>query len=781
MQPELVTPSIVWVRLFVLACSALFLGCLYHAIKVGILEFNESRKRGDPRLGQLTAASTQVVFLVVFVCAYWLLESLAHTWTPYFVYAPEFPDGVRLGSFGTESFPDRFRPQSLGCTDYVQELVREDSAYQKIPLSVLLMESSLTYAAMWTALKLHAGYRLVPLWAALFVVSLDALLDPVVAVTYDCSGVVRSGGSGLGFWHWFLDNERLGNWFGVPLFNYAAWWTAPVILISLAMFVQYFRGRFWRERRNRRRPGRLQIVDSAPTSPLFGLTGGILLAAYVLFQITRAETAIWLQWMVLALGVLSTAAFVVSRVRSFRTRAAPDPNLTLPPLVLLGLPALALLIEGFFLDITGLILVGLVSVTLVVMFTLWPYQETVCRFARSVIDLDRFIRLAYYGFSSLLVLLGAFSVALEQTAGELKFEIENWQIGGLLVVALAFQIFAYVSNDVIDLDIDQGQRKRGLDPLARGAISRQVALAISFVQIPAALLVAFLIGAGLRAYAVLLGGFALMTVYNVFGKWCRAPSGWRRRLFSRSAPPLTDVSQALAWGSLVLFGALIVDPTRASDNWILVYTIFAFAAGFILLVNGIHGGLRDLENDIEHGCETTASWLGASVREEDGAVLSNWKVRAYAYTVHTAMWILPLWVLVTARGPGDEGPLGIEMAVWQQWAVGVTLALCFLGSHTLLRRVVRDDEPERDRYISGQPLIMMQTPLLSFVPFLYGMTPLFILFVCFYGPLLATQKVVAFILRFTHPEIASIACTEPGEESERPVQDESRRATTAAL
>ena len=584
------------------------------------------------------------------------------------------------------------------------------------------------------------------------------------------SGAWGGDGQGIGFWHWFIPeagrDDYLADWFGVPAFNYAAWWAAPLIMISFAMFIQYFRGELWRRVRNRwRRGGRqLGLLENAP-SPLFGFTGVAVLAFYLLVQISREKAPIWLQWTLLSIGVLGTAIFVFRQVRHFQTQGRQDPNLALSPLVFLGLPVAALLLEGLFLEITGLILVGLVSLLLVALFTLWPYEEALRRFVLRVIDLDRFLRLAYFGFPALTVLLGAAFVALDRRPGAVETDfpsctlelstgialcLSKWDIGGLLTAALAFQIFAYVFNDVRDLEVDRSQAKRQKDPLVRGTIEREVALAIALVQVPAAFLVAFLLNGGrhrdfaaaLPSYAVLAGGFALMFVYNVFGKRCKVP-------------PLTDALQALAWGSLALFGALVVDPHHESKNWILVWTLFAFGAGFILLISGIDGGLRDLANDLAHGCRTTAIWLGARV-DASGAAVSNRRIQAYAFVVQTAMFVLPVVALSSAVDPNDpllEGT-SVELTSWEKRLVGVVLGLSLLFCHYVLARVVRNREPKRDRYISGHPLVLMQTPLLAFAPFLAGFTAFFVLVVVFYGPLLSNREILRRILRFTHPRIA---------------------------
>jgi 4-hydroxybenzoate polyprenyltransferase len=84
-----------------------------------------------------------------------------------------------------------------------------------------------------------------------------------------------------------------------------------------------------------------------------------------------------------------------------------------------------------------------------------------------------------------------------------------------------------------------------------------------------------------------------MTAYNLFGKRC-------------ALPMLSDAMQGLVWGTLAVYGAFV------AAGYINALTLVAasFGFGFLFLVNGVHGGLRDLENDVAIGCTTTVSFAG---------------------------------------------------------------------------------------------------------------------------------------------------------------------------
>jgi len=202
-----------------------------------------------------------------------------------------------------------------------------------------------------------------------------------------------------------------------------------------------------------------------------------------------------------------------------------------------------------------------------------------------VLFFDRFVRLHQLFFTAVWALLGAASVGRDLALGELS---------ALLGVVLAFHVYTYVLNDVIDLPIDRTQPQRSGDPLVSGAIQPWQALLIALVQPVVALLLTTRLGGSWRADATLLGGFALMGAYNLWGKRCYFP-------------PLTDAIQGCAWGSLAIYAPLALGETPG----VLAWTVAVYVAVFTLLFNGVHGSLRDLANDFSTGARTTAIVLGA--------------------------------------------------------------------------------------------------------------------------------------------------------------------------
>jgi 4-hydroxybenzoate polyprenyltransferase len=128
-------------------------------------------------------------------------------------------------------------------------------------------------------------------------------------------------------------------------------------------------------------------------------------------------------------------------------------------------------------------------------------------------------------------------------------------------------------------------------------------------------------------YIVLALSLGLIAIYDLWGK---------RIVFA----PLMDLLQGVGWGALVLFGALATSGVPTALTW----TIVIFIILFITLLNGVHGGLRDLENDLNFGVHTTAIMLGARPQGRIGASVTRTLV-VYTLVLQvllTAVTFLPL-------------------------------------------------------------------------------------------------------------------------------------------
>jgi 4-hydroxybenzoate polyprenyltransferase len=222
------------------------------------------------------------------------------------------------------------------------------------------------------------------------------------------------------------------------------------------------------------------------------------------------------------------------------------------------------------------------------------------------------------------VLLGAASAA---TAAE-------GRVGIALAAAAAFHLSVYAWNDVIDLPVDRTQPRRAASPLTRGVVRPStVAMLATMAGLTALALAAI---RGPAALAWMAAALAALAVYNVLGKRVRLT-------------PLTDLVQGLGWAALVAYGAAAADEPTAATAWIAAYTALV-----IVLVNGVHGGVRDLANDHAAGARTTAMLLGARPLAGGSAVIPR-ALRAYAIAIQVAV------VAILLAGLADLGGSALSL------------------------------------------------------------------------------------------------------------------------
>lgn len=318
----------------------------------------------------------------------------------------------------------------------------------------------------------------------------------------------------------------------------------------------------------------------------------------------------------------------------------------------------------------------------------------------TILRLNQLVRFHFFGFSSSVALMGLASV---EPSPSLR------QVLVVLASTLAFHVFAYVQNDVIDLDIDRTEALRRDDMLVTGRIKPMHAMAAALLQLPLSLALLWWSGAPLACLVVVIAGFALMTVYNVYGKRC-------------PFPPLTDFVQGVAWGTLALSAAL---STGRSASWLTLLAA-SHGCGFLFLINGVHGGLRDLGNDLACGMRTTAIHFGAEPLAGGGARSSR-ALQTFAW-IAWALLVGP-WALAFATDA-----FGYDTTQWW-WAAAAWLAIQ-VASALVLQRVVAPVMPNRGFIISAHGLPLLLGPIVAFLP---RMSPALTLttLLLFFGPFVA--------------------------------------------
>ncbi len=193
-------------------------------------------------------------------------------------------------------------------------------------------------------------------------------------------------------------------------------------------------------------------------------------------------------------------------------------------------------------------------------------------------------------------------------------------LSALLLVGFAFHVFAYGLNDVVDLPLDRSEPQRQDDPLVRGLVAPRTLLAVALLQLPVALWVAWSRGIATSGLMALMAAFIGLGAYDVWGKRCRWP--W-----------LTDLVQAVGWAALAYVG---VRPH--ADSVARVFCLLGALVLYIMLINGVHGPVRDLTNDARRGARTTAILLGARP-VDDGCHLPRALV-LYAVVLHAGLLAL---------------------------------------------------------------------------------------------------------------------------------------------
>ncbi|MCP4306658.1 MAG: UbiA family prenyltransferase [bacterium] len=201
-------------------------------------------------------------------------------------------------------------------------------------------------------------------------------------------------------------------------------------------------------------------------------------------------------------------------------------------------------------------------------------------------DWARLIRLFSMGATVVYAPLGLATAPVAPTFGALLV---------LVCIGISFHLFAFPLNDVIDLPLDSTNPRRTDNPQVRGLVSTQTMLGVSLIQVPTMALLLFLGDANGPAASAWLVAVAGLAIYDVWGK--RIP-----------IPFVADFEQGVGFAGLVLLGAY-----WWSRPTLLTWLVAAYVVVYIVQINAVHGGMRDLANDIAHGVTTTPVLLGCGV------------------------------------------------------------------------------------------------------------------------------------------------------------------------
>lgn len=300
--------------------------------------------------------------------------------------------------------------------------------------------------------------------------------------------------------------------------------------------------------------------------------------------------------------------------------------------------------------------------------------------------IKQFVHLRRFAFTVFLPLMGAGTAT-----GEGAFT----HVLTIIVMAFQFHIFTYVLNDVVDLPVDRLMPKRAQHPLVLGKIAPKTALSIALVQIPLLLITAWLAEISTRALAALTIAVICMAIYDLWGK-------------RNSFPPLTDLVQALSWGSLTLYGGWV-----AGEPSLLTFILASIFVVFILLMNGVFEGVIDIEEDSAAQLKTTAMIFGVKPGSAAGMPFIPIGLLLYCIVLEAMLSALNLMPLLRNDfGYGTNLRAGILISVLILNAAIVWLSIRFILPSTRFRKRIKDSHID---LMSALSILIL---LVSYVPYL---------------------------------------------------------------
>jgi len=244
------------------------------------------------------------------------------------------------------------------------------------------------------------------------------------------------------------------------------------------------------------------------------------------------------------------------------------------------------------------------------------------RFYNLVADIVAFARLASLPGTTLPLFAGGFLASPHLSAAMIL------QLGA---VGFAAHVYGFVLNDVVDLNIDRKNPRRQGSPLVQGLVSPRVALFVAVAMIPLAHMILSSVTTSSAVDHLLLSiSYILVGVYDIFGK--------------RSAFPLlvSDLSFGVAMGILPLLGSHLA----TGEIRLRVVIMGIFFTLQLILLNSIHGGMKDIDTDLASGAVTTPIWWGVRA-ESSGFTRYPPSLRVYGMILQSVSIILLLFVALS--------------------------------------------------------------------------------------------------------------------------------------
>lgn len=211
-------------------------------------------------------------------------------------------------------------------------------------------------------------------------------------------------------------------------------------------------------------------------------------------------------------------------------------------------------------------------------------------------DFIRLIRIPSWGFFPLVPVIGALSAS----------ETRVLPLLVLFIIGIFQNIFTYVSNDVIDAELDKMSKLPQVlhtRPIAKGTISKKIGILLSVISVISIYLLSYMFfyRASFVFYfgiLILTIGIALCTIYNIWGKRFKTSSIY------------SSIAEAL----VVIYAAYMVSDSFELS--ILTMILFVLIFNQTLYMGIIIGGIKDAGHDWKKNCKTIALACGVKVNED---------------------------------------------------------------------------------------------------------------------------------------------------------------------
>jgi len=261
----------------------------------------------------------------------------------------------------------------------------------------------------------------------------------------------------------------------------------------------------------------------------------------------------------------------------------------------------------------------------------------------------------------------------------------------VFLIGVMYQVFLYVLNEYIDIEVDKQSSDLQRKPLVSGVIPEFHALIIVTISIVLAYLLTIIYFFNIFTILVLSCAIILGIVYDCFGK---------------KLPGLGDFVMAGSLSFAFLFGAstLAVQFTMVV---LLIALIFFF---FTVYANAVEGGLKDVDHDYLGGAKTLATVMGVKVKENQLIIPKRFQLFS---------WILEIISIALIIYLAKQPELNIMQTSFAiQVTIGVLIAICFVSTYMFNRMKQFDRDKMKKLFAvinssSGALILIMILPIIG--------------------------------------------------------------------